>query len=347
MNPKEILSLMVTIIGVFSFATIFTILYRSYATSSITEIMSGKRDIELMDEVIYEQQANVRKKKKITAIVKTVIFYSFLALVIPLFLFALINKIQGDVTVLGDKTIMVVASGSMSYKDEGNVFVNDKNLCSQYNMDNQFDQYDVIVLQRVEKPEQIQLYDVIAFRADNGTNVIHRIVKVEFMNGKYSYITQGDARPSSDGFNPSFDDVIGVYTSKRVKTIGMFIMFFQSYAGIITILSLVYCMFMIDRINSKIVDAENKRLAQLEDVIDYKEDESLDGAKTEFIETIYYKGFAYKFNESGFLDKEEIKKAEGDPSEEVIVKIIEKKDTDETITSVINLNETYGEEKND
>lgn len=346
MNPKEILSLIVTIIGVFSFATIFTILYRSYATSSITEIMSGKRDIELMDEVIYEQQANVRKKKKITAVIKTVIFYSFLALVIPLFAFALINRIQGNATTLGDKTIMVVASGSMSYKDKGNVFVNDKNLCSQYNMDNQFDQYDIIVLQRVEKPEQIQLYDVIAFRASDGTNIIHRIVKVENKNGEYSYITQGDARPASDGHNPSFDDVIGVYTSKRIKTIGMFIMFFQSYAGIITILSLIYCMFMIDSINSKIVNAENKRLAQLEKAIDYKDNASLEGAKSEFIETIYYKGYAYKFNESGFLDKEEIKE-EQDSSEEVIVKIIEKKDTDETITSVINLNETDGEKNND
>ena len=326
MNPKEILSLIVTIIGVFSFATIFTILYRSYATSSITEIMSGKRDIELMDEVIYEQQANVRKKKKITAVIKTVIFYSFLALVIPLFAFALINRIQGNATTLGDKTIMVVASGSMSY--------------------NQFDQYDIIVLQRVEKPEQIQLYDVIAFRASDGTNIIHRIVKVENKNGEYSYITQGDARPASDGHNPSFDDVIGVYTSKRIKTIGMFIMFFQSYAGIITILSLIYCMFMIDSINSKIVNAENKRLAQLEKAIDYKENASLEGAKSEFIETIYYKGYAYKFNESGFLDKEEIKE-EQDSSEEVIVKIIEKKDTDETITSVINLNETDGEKNND
>ena len=54
MSSAEIISLIVTIIGVFSFATIFTILYQSYATSQINEIQSGKKDLELIDEVIYE-----------------------------------------------------------------------------------------------------------------------------------------------------------------------------------------------------------------------------------------------------------------------------------------------------
>ena len=56
MTSTEIISIIVTFIGVVSFATVFTILYQSYANSSIVEIKSGKRDIELIDEVIYEKQ---------------------------------------------------------------------------------------------------------------------------------------------------------------------------------------------------------------------------------------------------------------------------------------------------
>lgn len=346
MSSAEILSLVVTIIGVFSFSTIFTILYRSYAISSITEITSGKRDVELMDEVIYEQKNSIKKRRKITSKVKTVIFCLFLIIVIPIFVFAIINKVQGNVTMIGDKTVMVVASGSMSYKDEGNKYVNDANLSSQYNMNNQFDQYDIILLEKVNSPQELHLYDVVAFKAKDGSNIIHRIVKIEIKNGIYTYTTQGDARPKEDGHYPQFDDIIGVYVNKRIESVGMFIMFFQSYAGIITILSLLYCMFMIDKINNKILEAENKRLEQLENVIDYKNNAEVGEAKSEFLETIYYKGFAYRFNETGFLDKEEIiEQPLNERSNEVIVKIIE--ELENTVTEEINLNEVDGEEKND
>ena len=86
MTSAEIISLIVTIIGVFSFATIFTILYQSYATSQINEIKSGKKDIELIDEVIYERQEKIKKRKMVTKIVKSICFY--LALLISyLYLF--------------------------------------------------------------------------------------------------------------------------------------------------------------------------------------------------------------------------------------------------------------------
>ena len=92
MDKIEILALVVTSIGVVSFAAIFTILYMSYAKSSIAEIKSGKRDIELLDEVIYEQQTHVKRKKEITGTIKSVIFFTFIGVVTPLFVFSIINK---------------------------------------------------------------------------------------------------------------------------------------------------------------------------------------------------------------------------------------------------------------
>ena len=54
MNSMEIIALVVSAVGVVSFAAIFTLLYRSYANSVITEVDNGQNDVELIEETIYE-----------------------------------------------------------------------------------------------------------------------------------------------------------------------------------------------------------------------------------------------------------------------------------------------------
>ena len=53
MSSTEIISLIVTVIGIFSFASIFTILYGNYASMSMKEINSGKRDIEIILDGVF------------------------------------------------------------------------------------------------------------------------------------------------------------------------------------------------------------------------------------------------------------------------------------------------------
>ena len=55
MTPTEIISLVVTLVGVGCFAAVFTILYGKYSKGAIKEVKSGKRDIELIDQSITEQ----------------------------------------------------------------------------------------------------------------------------------------------------------------------------------------------------------------------------------------------------------------------------------------------------
>ena len=102
MQFLSIIPIIVTFIGVVSFAVLFTILYKTYANSQIEEIKSGKRDIEIIDEVIRNRDQKVIKRKKILKVVKTVIYYVALAIVVPLFLFSLYSKIvieyQGEST---------------------------------------------------------------------------------------------------------------------------------------------------------------------------------------------------------------------------------------------------------
>lgn len=325
MTSTDIISTVVTFIGVFSFATLFTILYKSYASSQIAEIKSGKRDIEIIDEVIYERQQHVQNRRKVIGLIRTIAFYVIIIIVLPIFVFSLVNKVMGNVMMIGDRAVMVVATGSMGYKNEANDYLFNRGL------NNQFQQYDIIVLEKVEKYE-INQYDVIAYRNDKGLNIIHRIVNIEY-GSDTKYVTRGDIYDSSktDSYKPVYEDVIGRYTGKRIPVIGIFILFLQSYAGIITVISLVYCLLMIDRTSEKINKVQQERIDKLEEALDYLDESSKDAVKAEYKETLYYKGFAYTFDENGFVNKEEIKDGPYlEKSNDTIIKEIK---DDENITT--------------
>jgi len=332
MTSVEIISLIVTFIGVASFAAVFTILYLSFSNSSILEIKTGKRDIELIDDVLYNRQEKVIKSKKRSSAVKNTLFYIVMTLIIPIFVFSLINKFQGNATMMGNSTIMVVASGSMSEKNEANDYLVTNNL------NNQFNTYDIIVLEKVNNPYSLGMYDVIAFKNDEGINVIHRIVGYgDFVDGKPTYITRGDSNNSNDKYHPKFDDVIGRYTNKKILGIGIFVVFFQSAPGIMTVVAMIYVLTMMDRINNKMEKAQQERINHLAAVIDHVGDdsESTKEMKAIYNETIYYKGYAYHFNDNGFVSKDEITDLDVlEKSESTIIKVVENEEHVESVMEV-------------
>lgn len=328
MNTSEIISIIITFIGVASFAIVFTILYNSYSKSQIAEIKSGKNDIALIDEVIYEGQEKIIKRRRITRIIKNIIFFTAMIIIIPLFTFSIINKITNSNIILGNHSLMAVASGSMSEKHADNDYLFSNNL------DNQFAKYDIIVLEKIQ-PNDLKLYDVIAYTNDKGTNIIHRIVRI---NSDGSFVTKGDASGSGkeDGYNPSYDDIIGRYTGKKIGGVGIVIQFFQSYAGFITIISLVYCLFVIDHLTNKIVKVQEERTKKLSEGIDYTKENNSDDLKAEYIEKIYFKGFIYYFDENGFLKKEEDITHQND-NENKIIKEIQNKENNEILKEEISI----------
>ncbi len=228
---------------------------------------------------------------------------------------------------------MVVASGSMSEKHEANEYLFNRHL------DNQFQQYDIIVLEKVERRD-VKQYDVIAYRNDQKINIIHRIIEYDFSSSPIKYVTRGDANKDTDSYRPTYDDIIGRYTGKRIPAIGIFIIFLQSYAGIITVVSLVYCLLMIDSIARKIDKVQYERVQKLEEALDYFEETNSEALKAEYKETIYYKGYAYQFDENGFIDKSEIKDGPYlDQSNDTLIKEVKDKKNNETTQVVVIENE--------
>ena len=297
MNLFEIIAAVATTLGVCTFAAIFTILYHGYTKATVKELNAGKRDIALMDEYVYSSITSVKVRRIIWKVVKGILFYGLLILLIPVFAFSIMNKLQGNVMMFGDRSVMVVASGSMSEQNKANEYIKTEKL------NNQFNTYDLIVLEKVGDAKDLELYDVIAFVNDKGTVVIHRIIKI---NADGTYETRGDSNNTSDTYHPKFNDVIGRYTDTNVRFVGAFVMFFQSVSGIVTLLALFYCLLMLDRFNARIQATEEARLEQLLDSIALDLGGKKSGVQAEFRETLYYKGYAYHFNEKGFIGKDEI-----------------------------------------
>lgn len=312
MSTLEIISIVATFIGVTAFSVVFTILYQSYVRSSVVQVESGKRDIELIDGALNDKSDKAKRNKKIFSAIKTTLFILFMLIVIPLFAFSLITRIAGDKPIFG-KTFMVVASGSMSVKNKANDYL------VTYGLDDQFDKYDIIILEKVEAASDLKQHDVIAYRNNEGINVIHRIVKITGSGDSRLFTTRGDANNADDEYTPEFADVIGVYRGKHIGTVGIVIMFLQSYSGIITVVALLYCLIMIDQVSKKIEKCETKRLNQLLSAIQ-SDEFTAKSMRAEFKETIYYRGFAYKFDENGFIEKTEIPEG-SEPEEDTMLKV--------------------------
>ena len=299
MDSLEIISLIVTFIGVASFSAIFTILYGTYSKSSIHEMKLGIKDVEIIGEVIYERQDKIKRKKKRNKIIKNVIFYLILLIVIPIFIFSVINRITKNTTMIGNRGIIVVASGSMSERNKANKYLD------TYNLNNQFNTYDIIFIEKVSETNMPKVHDVISFINDEGITVIHRIREIKVASDGIHYITRGDSNDKDDTYQPVLEDIRGIYTSKRIRGIGAFIMFFQSYSGIITVLSVVYCMIMVDRMSNKINKVQEARVKLLEEIIDYSEENNVNKFFNDFTSAVYFNGKAYYFGKQGLIKIED------------------------------------------
>lgn len=307
MSVVEIITLFVTILCLLSFCAVFTILFRHYYKSNTDAITSGKEDIALIDNAIDEEKAKQKKSKKIFGWIGKILSYILLGAVFVFFVFSLISKIGNDSLLFGNSGFVVIASGSMSEKNNNYVKNNDE-------LNNQFDTYDIIGISKYGSQNEVKLYDVIAYHNKKNVTIVHRIVEIhQDSDGNDIYLTQGDTNLYADNSGSSqysgyltYDKIIGKYDSRRVKGLGIFVIFLQSPAGIVTILAVVYCLFMYDRYAGRYKKAILERTNMLVKLIDYdvgKQDGS--DLKANYHETLLYKDQVYTFRDGKFIDKKE------------------------------------------
>lgn len=72
----------------------------------------------------------------------------------------------------------------------------------------QINRGDAVIIHKIKDEKQLKVGDIVAYYHDNKT-IIHRLVKIERLNGKVYYRTKGDANNSYDNVDIEFDDIKG------------------------------------------------------------------------------------------------------------------------------------------
>lgn len=302
MSNIDVISLIVTIICLLSFSIVFTILFRHYYLYNIENVKKGNVDIELIENAKKIKEAKTNKRKIVTNIISKVISYIVFALIIIVFAFSLYSRFSGNSIPFGNSSLIVIASGSMSEKNEDNSYLQ--------NINNQFNTYDIIGITKYNNQEEIELYDVVAFKNDEGTTIVHRIIEILDVNGKEAYITRGDSNNTSDNGVQyedylTYDNIIGYYNGTRIQSVGIFIVFLQSNAGIITIIAIAYCLFMFDYYSNRYEKAVEDRTKLLIDTLNYDLGKDEGGVEVMYTETLLYKEQKSTFINGEYLFKSE------------------------------------------
>jgi signal peptidase len=67
---------------------------------------------------------------------------------------------------------------------------------------------DAVIIHKVSSPKELKTGEVIAFRLKDKT-IVHRLVKIEKVNGTTYYRTKGDANNSIDNVDLTFNNIRG------------------------------------------------------------------------------------------------------------------------------------------
>lgn len=302
MSSVEIISLVVTLVCVISFSVVFTILFRNYYYTNIENVKTGREDADLIEQAVYQQKEANNKTKRGLKKALRITEYVIMGAISAFFVFSMYCRFSNNILMFGKASFIVIATDSMSLKNSNNTYLVDEEL------DNQFNAHDIIGLAPYDSEDDVKLYDVIAYKSRSETVVVHRIRVIETLaDGTKAYHTRGDKNSIDDDNNLyegylTYDDIIGYYTGHKVPDLGIFIIFVQSNAGIITIVSIVYCLLMYDRLSNKYSKAVDERTKFLIDTLNFNpEVDDKNSVVTQYKETIFFNGNCHVFESGKFV----------------------------------------------
>lgn len=165
---------------------------------------------------------------------------------------------------IGGSTYLAIMSGSMETVTPENTYVGENDLTDQIT------QYSLIKIDRINSEEDLKQYDVIAFKNSKDEIIVHRIISIydgkddnneETLEGTTYYMTRGDANIGSYDYEAAitYDQIIGVYHGKSNYICGVFIIYFKSTLGIISLFFAAVFLFLATWAEELITKEYNKR----------------------------------------------------------------------------------------
>lgn len=247
----EIIAALFALIGAGLVVASFALFLRMYWRRERQAIEDGARDEELKEGA---KRAHSRAAAgRVWSRIKTAAFWLLVILLVPVIVLPLLTRINGGKPV-APKGIMAVATGSMSAINPAN-----SRLADSWSEEG-FGQYSLIVLDRVDDPCEIELYDILAYKNDDGLTIIHRVVAIEGDGDGVRYTMRGDANDLNDDYRPAFSDVLGKYSGDHVEYLGAVVLFIQSGAGLVTVAGLIILILIWDGTSRRIEQCRAARL---------------------------------------------------------------------------------------
>ena len=206
-------------------------------------------------QAVKEGQTQVIEKvEKILSIVLCV-FLCFVLLITA------ISSCRGDTKIKALPAIKVVASTSMSEKYEKNSYL------FKNNLDDQLQLFDVVLLHKLPKEEDLKLYDIVVYEHITGALFIHRIVAIEEPNENHPnerhFVLQGDAVHYPDTFPVRYSQMRSIYRGERIPNVGSFVYFMQSPAGIMCLILFVLSLILMPIADNYLLKKEYVRVKLL------------------------------------------------------------------------------------
>ena len=238
MNSITIITIVVVALLTLVIGGLTWLAYSSCLKSYKLEVNHG-----LHDKQIKKEYSEKRKKWGLLGLIGS---WVTLVALLSLFVTGVVYKVNGQSFSVNNKTALVIKSGSMSdfYNEEiAEKYNNDKSL--------QFSVGDVCFFEKVSSEDELTIGDVYGYKYKNMI-ITHRLVSTF---GDY-YQFRGDNNSVSDG-NVSRENIIYHYTGDKIKGIGTFVLFAQSYFGIWSLVGIIGIMVLSEIVYSKI-DTINK-----------------------------------------------------------------------------------------
>ena len=264
MTGYQIYSLILCFMLLLFFVVVFGILLTLVVKGELKAIAFGQKD----KEITTEYNKSKKPKNKVWAVVSNVL--SILIFVVVLCAFVASMCINSNCTDTKTTTLKVVKSNSMSFKNEKNTYLFENNL------DDQFDAFDMVVVEALPSEADLQVYDVVVYELQ-GQLVVHRIINIEEPNSSHPnerhFLLRGDANSISDIYPVKYSQMLGIYRGVHIPFVGSMVLFLQSPVGYACLFLVIVCMFVGPVVDKKIAKQKTARLVAI-GVIDKPQDEN-------------------------------------------------------------------------
>ena len=247
MNSITIITIVVIVLLT---AIIFGLTWLAYSAcikSYKLEVNLGKHDKEILKE--YRD-----KKSKKGGLIGLIGSYVLLSVVLSLFVAGLVYKVSGENFTINNQTSLVIKTDSMSgfYDDE---------IASKYNNNKrlQFDVGDICVFEKMSEQSELVEGEIYGYKYKD-VIITHRLDTIH----ETGYEFRGDNNPVSD-FDATHqlitrDKVVYHYTGRKVRGIGSFILYAQSYFGLWSLVGIIGITVVSEVGNHQVTKINKKRM---------------------------------------------------------------------------------------